>query len=457
MRDLTSGSLYKNFLFFSLPVVVTGFLMQLFSIIDTAIAGQVLGEDAIAAIGATSALVTLIACALSGYAVGFSVYIARLFGAREYLKIKQSFYGVLPVTSLVVFFLLGTLVLCRGTVMDVLQVEHDIREDAASYFSIYCVTLMFTLVRCFCTFFLHALGNTLYPLFVSLFSSCLHIGCSLLFTTVIKGPLASVNGLALANMLSVALTCFLLFPRVVRYFKQLNVRKTCKVDLHCTGVIFRYALPTMLQQIIMYTSDFLVSPLINSLGSTQLSAYSVSNRIKVISEQTFTSSSKALSNYASQCIGAHKQDQIKRGVFAAALQGLLMLLPLLLVGTLLSPQVSGLFFTEKSGAFSYVVIYLRVYFPFLAFNVVTNLFHSFFRGIKATTYLLLITFVGSASKYLFALLLFENFQIHAIWMAIILSWIVEALLCALLYLIGVWKKYTVTEDTSIASSEPLKQ
>ncbi len=443
MRNLTEGNIYKTFLLFSFPIIVTGFLLQLFSAVDTVIAGKILGEDSIAAIGATSSLVTLISCATGGYAIGFSIYIAKLFGAKQFEKIKQSFFSVLIVTGCFISAVIAVLIVFNGTVMDILKVEPEIRREAAEYFMIYCISLVFMVFRNIFTYFLHAIGNTVFPLWVSLISSVFHIGGSLLFVTVIKGPFGSVRGLALASALSVAIACGLLFLKIRRYFKIMDTAQPFSFDWRGCVLTFRYSLPTMLQQIIMYTSDVMISPLINSLGVVQLSAYSVSHKLRVISEQTFCSSSKALSNYAAQCIGAGKTEKIKKGIGASALQGMLMLLPIIVSGLLFSKSIAGLFFSEAaaSSGFSYAVMYLQHYMPFMFFNVINNLFHSFFRGIKAMGHLLLITAVGSVSKYVLTLLLLEKYQIHGIWLAIVLAWISEAVLCAVLYFTGSWKKY----------------
>ncbi len=451
MRDLTKGNIYINFILFSFPIMITGFLMQIFSAVDTAIAGKMLGENAIAAIGATSSLITLLSCATSGYTIGFSIYIAKLFGAKRYNKIKQNFYSVLIISGCFYFVLLSTLILLRTPLMNILEVGPEIIKDANTYFTVYCITLIFMLLRSFFTYFLHALGDTVYPLVISMIASVVHIVCSLVFILIIKGPFASVLGLALANTVSVSLACILLFGKVKNYFKLLDIKVPFKFELRSSISIFQYALPTMIQQIIMYTSDVFVSPLINRLGVTQLSAYSVSSKIKVISEQTFCSSSKAVSNYAAQCIGAGKPKKIKKGVGACAVQGMLTLLPIVILCVIFSGNIASLFFEKKDvEGMAYVMSFLKIYMPLMFFNVINNLFHSFFRGIKAMKYLLFTTSVGSISKYIFSLLLVGKYEFHGVWMAIVTAWIIEAVICVVMYFSGIWEKYTeIQPDISI--------
>ena len=91
MKDLTKGNIYKTFFLFGLPLVLSGVLTQADSIINSAIAGQFLGEIGLAAIGATSPLDTFIDSIFWGVGAGFAVYLARLFTAKENGKFKASF------------------------------------------------------------------------------------------------------------------------------------------------------------------------------------------------------------------------------------------------------------------------------------------------------------------------------------------------------------------------------
>ncbi len=444
MKDLTQGNIYKNFILFSLPIMATGFLLSMFNVLNTSLAGKLLENNAIAAIGSTSPLITLLSYATSGYTIGFSVYLAKLFGAKQYDKIRQTLYSAMVITSCVYIVLIFALVFLRNPIMDILEVDRSIRSEATIYFSIACVSLLFKLIRHFFTYFLHAIGDTFFPFIISVISSVTHICLSIMFIKGIQGPFASVGSLALADIIAITSACVFLFYRAKKYFKMLNLNSKFNFELRSSISILHYALPCMLQQIIMYTSGFLISPMINGLGVIQLSAYSVSNQVQTLISQTFYATSKSVSNYSAQCIGAGKPEKIKKGIKACALQGILTLLPLVLIFFIFSEKISLLFFKENElSSIDYVTTFMKIYMPFTFFNVITNLFHSLFRGIKATKYLLLITFIGSLSQYIFSLLLAGRFEIYGLWTSIVLAWIVETIICIILYITGVWEKYTV--------------
>ena len=86
MKDLTKGNIYKTFFLFGFPLVLAGVLSQTYHVFDTVIAGKFLGEQALAAMGATTPLLNFICSFLWGYCTGFSIYVAQLFSAKKYEK-----------------------------------------------------------------------------------------------------------------------------------------------------------------------------------------------------------------------------------------------------------------------------------------------------------------------------------------------------------------------------------
>ena len=91
MKDMTKGNIYKTFLLFAVPLILSGVLSQSYGIIDTVVVGKLLNSNCLAAIGATSPFIQFFLCIFWGYVFGFSIYIANLFGAREYKKLKNCY------------------------------------------------------------------------------------------------------------------------------------------------------------------------------------------------------------------------------------------------------------------------------------------------------------------------------------------------------------------------------
>ena len=86
MRKLCEGNINKNFFAYAFPLVLTAIFSQAYNIINTIIAGYLLGDNSISAIGSTAPLLSLISSVFWGFGAGFSIYVAMLFGQNNYAK-----------------------------------------------------------------------------------------------------------------------------------------------------------------------------------------------------------------------------------------------------------------------------------------------------------------------------------------------------------------------------------
>ncbi len=432
-------NLYKSFLKFAIPAMLTGMLNQAFNIIDTIFAGKFLGENGIAAIGSTAQIITLISCAISGYTVGFSVLLAKLWGAKDYEGIKTNVYTtavVLGTVTLAIGLILG---LSSGKIVELLRADVIVRQDAQTYFMIYAMGFVLICFRHLGNYIMQAFGNTVYPFLVSIVTSVIHIICSYIFVRVFG---IGIAGFAIAYLLSALLADICYLIRIVRYFKSMNLSLKPTKSKASMREAMTYSLPTLIQQAVMYTADTMTAPLINGLGASMTSAYSVASRVNTFTSQGFQSSSKALSNYAARCIGVGRGEEIKKGVKVSFLQSLFLLLPFVLVSYIFAEPICKMFFSKdfSGDSLNYAVLFLRVYMPLVVFNVINNLFHSFFRGIKAMGFLNLTTAVGAFSRYLLTLLLVGGYGINGVYTAWAVSWVIEAILCVAIYFSNRWKK-----------------
>ena len=122
LKKLTDGNIYKTFILFAIPLVLAGILSQGYNMIDTVIAGKVLGSDGLAATGTSAAFLTFLTSVFWGYCNGFSIYVARLYGANEYKELKSAI-----VNNVVMVFIVGILIavlvfIFRESIMDFLKV-----------------------------------------------------------------------------------------------------------------------------------------------------------------------------------------------------------------------------------------------------------------------------------------------------------------------------------------------
>ncbi len=440
MKNLTQGNIYKTFILFAIPLVLSGILSKGYTMVDTMIAGKFLGESGLAAIGATGDLNTFIISVFWGYGAGFTIYAAKLFGAENYKKMKSVVYSNLIVVIAASIVVTAIVVLFRYPILRLLKVDEAIMHDAARYLVIYSLGLFALTLHSSFIFVMNAMGMSSYPFIMSVISTILNISGNLFTVVVLKWGVA---GVALSTVFAAVVTSTLFFVKMQKCFRELGDDKT---DLSFKPEVFKrsfeYGMPTMLQQMIMYVAALLISPMVNSIGSAATASYSVATKIYDINAGIYQNSAKTLSNYTAQCIGARKKENLKKGVFVGWIQGMVLLSPVLLLCVIFAPAVCSAFSPETGGreAFNICVMFVKCYLPFILINLINNLFHSFFRGTASMKLLLSCTFVGAFSRLILSFVLAPRFSMHGIFMAWLISWVVEAVYCLYLYFGGKWKK-----------------
>jgi Na+-driven multidrug efflux pump len=443
MKKMTEGNIYKVFILFAIPLILSGVLSHMYHMIDTMIAGHYLGEHGLAAIGATSSLMTFLSTMISGYIVGFGVYIARLFGAGEYERIRRGIWTHYTVCIVLAMLIAAISVLFRNPIMDLLRVEADIRDDAMKYFLICMVGQVVFLMNTNGSILLGSLGDSGFPFWMSLLSAVLNICGNILSVTVLG---LGVVGIAWASVISAGITGFCYLMRFKACFRKLlPERSRIRWSLVETRIALPYSLPAVLQQFSMYVAGLILSPMLNSMGSAVIASYVVSSQLLGICNTLYQNSSRTVSNYAAQCMGtAHegavKRAMLKRGLWVGFLQSLLFVL-VLLIPCLCVPRFAvSLFFAEGSAGESIAlsVTFVRVFLPFVLFNIVNNLFHSFFRGVKAMHLLVIATVFASVVRIAVSIPLTSALGLNGFYIGMVTAWVAEAIFVLILYRLNVW-------------------
>lgn len=445
MKDLTKGNIYKNFILFAIPLVLSGLLSQAYNIIDTIIAGKFLGSNGIAAIGATGAFMDFTAGIYWGFAAGFAIYIARLFGAKDYENMRTSIYSNCFIMLVSMLALCIVMCLLVDPIFKFLQVDEAIYDDAATYFRIYILGLTFITFNNTGVHISNSLGMSSFPLKMSILSTVLNISGNIFSVTVLN---AGVAGIAFSSVIAGVIVDICYIIKIQGCFSQLNLKKCKKyIDLKSVKRTLSYSLPTTLQQMTMYLASLIVSPFVNGISSSATAAYTVVLKIYSINSNIYQNSTRCLSSYTAQCIGAQKFNQLKKGVKVGFLQANLFVLPILAVCVVFARKICMMFFPAgyTGEGLEFAVIFVRFYLPLILFNLVNNLFHGFYRGVAAMGLLITVTMVGALSRVLLSIALSPILGISGIYAALALSWVIEAVITVILYFSGSWKKRLIRD------------
>ena len=432
-KNLTEGNIYLNLLLYALPLIASTMLGQAYSTVDGIIAGKFIGEHALGAISSTGSVELLLTGLFQGFALGFSIYIAHLFGKGDPSTIKSD---VLNMVIIIGAVSLGTSVLViafRDPLMQYLNVDPELYEEAKKYFTIYSMGYVIYYINQVLANSLQALGVTFFSFYVSLMSAGLNICGNLLLILVFD---MGVEGLAIATVLSSLAGTVVYSVLLRRAFREMSDEKIAfRFSFACLKRSFRYAVPAAIQQLSFHGVSFIISPSINILGAAATTGYNVCNRLYSLCTTSLWGITSAFACYTGQGAGEGNIKKIRRGVKVGFGMTCLTILPFIVVFSVFGGPIASLFFPQgNTGAsYLYAVRYAHLYLPFVYVQVIQHFFHTYMRSLGRVSVVLGITIVGSIVRIVATLLMTPVLGLDGVFLAQIIGWAIDSIISFVLY------------------------
>lgn len=320
------GSIWDKIPRFALPVAATAILEQLFNASDIAVVGNFTGDArtvAVAAVGANSAIIGLVVNLFIGIALGANVVIAHAIGQGDRATVHKAVH-----TSVVVALLGGVLVALLGELvaaplLGLLNVPEDVFPLALLYLRIYLAGMPVILLYNFEAAIFRSVGETKIPLIALFSSGILNVALNLFFVAVLG---MTVNGVAIATVISNAVSALLLYRRLRRTDMDIHLDpKALRIDLAVFKRILRIGLPAGIQSAVFSVSNIIIQSAINSLGTVVMAASSAAFNIEIITYDILNSFSQACTTFVGQNYGAGQIGRCKRTMLLCLAEGLVTL------------------------------------------------------------------------------------------------------------------------------------
>lgn len=311
--DMTTGPLWNKIIQYALPVAATGILEQLFNASDLAIVGNFSGSAktvAVAAVGANSPIVSLILNFFIGIALGVNVVIANAVGKQDEKTIHKAVHTsvIMAVAGGLLVTIIGELLI--GQLLQLLNVPTDVFPYALLYIRIYLLGLPVILLYNFEAAIFRSIGETRIPLKALAISGILNVLLNLLF---VIGFHMTVNGVAIATVISNAVSAVLLFVKLVRTEAAIRIRKEeLQFDQKIFGKILRIGLPAGIQSAVFAVANIVIQSAINSLGTIVIAASSAAYNIEIFAYDVLNSFSQACTTFTAQHYGAGKLERCRK-------------------------------------------------------------------------------------------------------------------------------------------------
>lgn len=214
-KDLTQGNVAKLLLFFAFPTLLSNVFQQFYNLADTAIAGHILGDNALVAIGASSTVNSLVLSFAWGLNGGFGIIIAQCFGAKDFKKLKKSVAISLSINVLFSLIVCIFGIFMSRPMLQALNTPAARLNEANSYISVILVFIIVPMLYNLEAVILRSLGDSKTPLYFLIFSSVLNI---ILDYVLIKFTQMGVKGAAVATVLAQLLSVILCFVVILKKF-----------------------------------------------------------------------------------------------------------------------------------------------------------------------------------------------------------------------------------------------
>jgi len=436
--DLTEGSPGKGLLLFALPMILGNLFQQFYNMVDTIIVGKYVGEDALAAVGASYALTTVFVMVAIGGGTGASVIISQYLGAKESGKMKTAISTAI-ITFLGTSILLGLFgILTNRYILAALSTPDNIMDDAALYLRIYFTGLPFLFMYNILAAIFNSLGDSRTSLYFLIFSSVLNIFLDLFAVRVLhKG----VAGVAVATVTAQGIAAVLSFWVLMKRLKGYDGKREL-FDVPILGNMVKVAIPSIIQQSIVSVGMLLVQSVVNGFGSSVLAGYTAGMRLESICIVPMISMGNAVSTFTAQNIGAAKIERVKQGyrasyfivgAFAVIICAVLLLFRNSLILMFLEENAGGKAFDTGVSYLSFIAYF----FVFIGLKASTD---GVLRGAGDVFVFTAANLVNLAIRVSFAFMMAPVIGIQAVWFAVPIGWTVNYIISGLRYLTGKWSR-----------------
>lgn len=449
--DMLKDDPGKSLFFFALPMILGNLFQQFYNMADSVIVGQCVGEDALAAVGASYSLTTVFIMIAIGGGIGASVITSQYLGAGAYGKMKVSVYTAL-ISFAAVSVVLGTFgfVMC-GRILTALRTPGNILDDAVLYLRIYFVGLPFLFMYNVLSAVFNALGNSRTPLYLLLFSSVLNIFLDL-FTVLALGM--GVAGVAVATVTAQGISAvisFLLLMKALRKFQDSGeTRDACLsgaagrqiYSMEMLGSMVKIAIPSMVQQSIVSIGMLLVQSVVNGFGSSVLAGYTSGMRVESICIVPMIAAGNAMSTFTAQNLGAGNPDRVKKGYITAygIVFGFAALI--LAVLSLFHGQIISAFIEDGSSMEAFAtgdtyLRFIRFFFVFIGVKAITD---GVLKGAGDVVVFTLANLINLGIRVFVSFRFAGIWGVEAVWYAVPMGWGVNYLISFLWFLNGRWSR-----------------
>lgn len=439
--DMCTGPLLKKMLFFAIPLMCSSILQLLFNAVDVIVVGQFAGDHSMAAVGATSSLISLLVNFFVGISIGVNVLVSKYWATNKEKLVSETVHTAILVAGICGILLMTIGMTIAPIILGWMGTPKEILDLAVVYVRVYFIGIPATLLYNFSAAILRSIGDTKRPMVYLIIAGISNVILNLFFVVVLHW---GVFGVALATAISQILSAIFILRSLMHEESmiRLEIKKLQFSKERFLGIL-RIGLPAGIQSSLFNVANVTAQSSVNMFGATVVAGNSVAANIGSFIYASMEAFSQASLTFTSQNIGAGKYKRLNRVLFTAlgcvTVTGLTVGIGSYLFGEQLLSLYSG-----NSKVIAAGMVRLSIVATTYVLCGIMNVLVGALRGMGYATFPMIVSLMGSCIfriVWLQTIFRLEQFhKIETVYVVYPISWILTIVAHVVTYLV-VRKKY----------------
>ena len=320
--DLTEGTCWKTIFLFSIPIIISYLLQQIYTISDAAIVGQTLAADEVAGVNDTSPIAFIFLQFAFGVSAGFCAVTARSVGAHDEAAVRRSLAAQIVLSAALTVALTALALVLLNPMLawiNLTPASGEVYRAAFTYCAIIFAGIGAQLFYNFICSFLRSLGDSVTPLLFLLFSTALNVGLDLLFIVTFRWGVA---GAAIATVLAQLLSTIGCFCYAFARYPKLRLhREDWAITRHDIGQHALQGIPLGLQFSVLAIGIIVVQSVVvkfdildgQMVSNAAQNGFGAANKFTGSLMTLLNGLGSAMTSFVAQNLGAGNFERIRKG------------------------------------------------------------------------------------------------------------------------------------------------
>lgn len=448
--DMTVGRPWEDILIFTVPMLIGNIAQQLYNTVDSVVVGKYVGDNALAAVGSAGPILNLLIVLFIGISVGASIMVSQYFGARNREDLSRTIGSCIVLTGLASLFVMVVATMLSRPLLVLLGTPDSILDWCTSYLHILFLGAAGMAYYNILSGVLRGLGDSISALVYLIVASVTNIVLDLVFVAQFK---MGVAGVALATVIAQAVSAILCLWKLARMRDLFDMKWSyMRLSKMHTMNIIKLGVPSGVTQAIMSMAMLVVQSLTNSFGEQFIAANVIVMRVDGFAMLPNFSFGTAMTTYAGQNIGARAHDRVTQGAKQGTLMGL-GVSAAITTGILLFGRSLMSIFTNTEALVEMSMNMMRILAVGYIAMAVIQCLSGVMRGAGDTMTPMWISLIMTiiirvplayGLVYLTRSAQFPQGRKECIFVSLLISWLIGAVMTAVCYKRGKWKEKAVS-------------